>query len=81
MRLLCRIFGHKYDEGYMFYYNKHYCDRCQSEMDDYQEGWSEKVWDIFEKACDKLNDVMVWFKCPECGLRFGKHNEDDHIPF
>lgn len=28
-----------------------------------------------------LKSKKDWWKCPDCGLRFGKHDDSDHIPF
>lgn len=53
------------------------CTRCRMVMD-YDEAvktpWRDRLrgW---------LKSKKDWLKCPDCGLRFGKHDDSDHIPF
>jgi len=28
-----------------------------------------------------LKSKKDWWRCPECGQRYGKHNDEPHIPF
>lgn len=53
------------------------CLRCGLVMD-YDEAvkmpWRERLryW---------LKSKKDWWRCPECGQRYGKHNDEPHIPF
>jgi len=84
MKLLCRIWGHRYDPVGAEYYSVYHCVRCGHE--DYQRGlreWIEgKIWRLGDWLKRERMGWSEWWKCTECGGRFGKHDDKfDHLPF
>jgi len=75
-RLRCAWRGHDpvnpVNEGW-------HCQDCEDPLSYYQvvthRGLKTRIkdrWSLF----------AVWLKCPDCGKRFGRHDDDaEHIPF
>lgn len=72
-RLICKWKGHDLATGTGFY-----CERCHQEID-YNEFTKDTIRERVIAYCKRLK---TWWKCEECGVRFGKHDDSvDHIPF
>lgn len=71
-RIVCKWKGHDIVNATELWY----CRRCGIGID-YDEAvktpWRTRLLDWLKARKD-------WWKCPECGLRFGKHNDVPHIP-
>lgn len=84
MTILCKLWGHKLNEEAAYYYSVYHCDRCG---DVYEEdtGLRERLriqwWRLRQATAQRWHSLMYWLKCSECGLRFGKHDDSDHLPF
>lgn len=80
--LLCKVFGHKCDQIHAEYYGFFHCDRCGKEFEDDPcliERIKRKTSIWFD---ERTRPLRRWFRCSECGWRFGRHNpENDHLPF
>lgn len=83
--LRCRIFGHAYDPIGAEFYSVYRCERC-GQSDGYQCGPREwirvKIWLFKDWLRGERRGWSEWWKCTECGGRFGRHDDRfDHIPF
>lgn len=84
--LLCVIWGHKLNAEATYFYGIDHCDRCRRDVAG-QTGAREwlKVRLYFGRQWigERIKGfVSFWLPCPECGKRFGKHDDAvDHLPF
>lgn len=73
-KIICWYFGHDLNNCS----NEWYCVSCD-EYIDYDETIKDSVkYKLSQWWARKKN----WIKCPDCGLKFGRHdNNYDHLPF
>lgn len=85
MSILCKILGHAWHPDAAEFYSVYDCQRCDHHG--YQCSFRERIvlrlyfWRY--EAGLRWSCWREWWKCSECGGRFGKHNYDefDHLPF
>ncbi len=83
--ILCRLVGHKYDPIGAEIYQYYYCERCghngmhdgPSVLERIKTRWW--VWKNEWREC--WHRWRRWWKCCDCGGRFGRHDYDRCIPF
>ena len=86
---LCNLIGHRYDATAAWYYWRYYCQRCGAEEPDpaADQPWHMRWlgrwrWGLECWWRDARERFWMWWKCPDCGWRFGRHDPDDeHLPF
>lgn len=72
-RILCAWRGHNYWNTSTNWV----CDDCERQL-----SYEDMVQPpIKRRLCDWIQARKDWFKCSECGRRFGRHNDTPHIPF
>jgi hypothetical protein len=78
-RLICWLIGHHWDYGYAMDYDLARCARCCEVEPNYGLPASA----LYKLSCWWKWKVRVPLeKCPDCGLRFQRHNPDiEHLPF
>ncbi|HEY0684690.1 MAG TPA: hypothetical protein VGD45_20305 [Steroidobacter sp.] len=85
--LLCKILGHAWQPDGAKFYCVYDCERCGHHGTGHE--WDLREWIALRlywwryEAGLRWSCLREWWKCSECGGRFGKHNYDefDHIPF
>lgn len=81
--ILCRLFGHRYDPIGAEFYCVYHCERCGH--DDYQRSAMEwlhgKLWRLSEWIKGEAMGWREWWRCSECGGRYGRHDDSPHIQF
>jgi rubredoxin len=81
----CRIWGHDLDEEAAYYYAVYSCRRCGNVYDDDKglREWIKLGWWLAARwIADRWWSWQLWWRCTECGGRFGRHDDSyDHIPF
>jgi hypothetical protein len=86
-RGLCRWIGHKLDPECLEINHIAHCVRCgDNDYDDSLEmSWIERRRFYSAVRRDrlrrKLRDISLWWRCPMCGGRFGRHDASACIPF
>lgn len=85
--ILCRVLDHAWQPDGAEFYCVYHCERCgyRGNGDEYGIRGRIKVrlyWWRYELGL-WWQSVREWWKCSECGGRFGRHNYDefDHLPF
>jgi DNA-directed RNA polymerase subunit RPC12/RpoP len=82
---VCKILGHRWHPEGAEYYCVYDCMRCgHSGYED--NSWREWVnhwcWRIGRWFREHTWSARKWWRCSECGWRFGRHDDaNDHIPF
>lgn len=81
-KMICRIFGHKY-EPVQEYYGHAHCERCTYDSQHFEPslivGWA---WSIKRFYLESRNKLGHWITCPDCKMHFGRHDPNhDHLPF
>lgn len=85
---LCRWWGHQLDPEASHYYGVDYCCRCERQVERntgilrLRELAAVRIFIIGREIRMWIQSYQEWWKCSECGKRFGKHDDTyDHIPF
>lgn len=85
--LICKILGHAWQPDGAKFYCIYDCERCGHHGDGYEwdlRGWIYvRLWWLGYHLRERLSLWREWWRCSECGGRFGRHDYDkfDHIPF
>lgn len=85
---VCSLLGHK-DSDPEAIYDPFVCKRCgdsdyDNHYDDDFDPWHIRLYYRMKwRAKNKRDRFVGWFRrCPDCGRRFGRHDESvDHLPF
>lgn len=83
MNLLCKIWGHRYDERELAY-GVFECNRCGRVTDFNEEVVDEQSFGLAGKFYRIKRRISSWIlvktiylhKCHDCGKRFNKHAKD-----
>lgn len=82
---LCRWWGHSLEEEASYYYSVDYCRRCHAQVDGntgLREWLRVRIFVAGRSVREWFWSWRCWYKCNDCGKRFGRHdNRFDHIPF
>lgn len=83
---LCRLWGNKLNPEAAYYYGRDHCDRCRRDVAGHtgaREWFNVRLYFGRQWIGERIKGLInFWLPCPECGKRFGKHDDAvDHLPF
>lgn len=85
MNRICKWWGHDLNEEAAYYYAVYECRRCGKVYDDdygLREWLKLAWWRSVDWWRSYYGSWIRWWRCFECGGRFGKHDDShDHLPF
>lgn len=83
---VCRLIGHAWHREAAQFMCLYECTRCQHvgyEGRSILERIQQVLWWWSHRFDNEVKRPLKgWLKCRECGLRFGRHDDNiDHLPF